>query len=134
VTDNNHRQAADIVAVVLAVGLTLTVNFIAFGVVYDAIRSKGPGLSENATQVLTTAIGGILGLLGGFVGYAFGVRRATERLDSTGRETWTVDPLNISPESERLSAPIPPPTPPPPPKPPADEQATQQWPQREEGT
>jgi hypothetical protein len=41
-------------------------------VLYDAIRSEGPGLSENATQILTGAFGGIIGVLGSYLGYRAG--------------------------------------------------------------
>jgi len=57
------------VAVILAVGIATAVNLITIAVLYDAIFSQGPGLSENATQVLTTAFGGIIGVLGAYVGY-----------------------------------------------------------------
>ena len=60
------------VALVLAIGLAVAINAITIAVLYDAIASAGPGLSENATQVLTTAFGGIIGVLGGFIGYRAG--------------------------------------------------------------
>lgn len=64
----------DATAVILAVGIALAINLITFAVVYDAVVNPGEaGLSENATQVLTTAFGGIIGVLGGFVGYQRGL-------------------------------------------------------------
>lgn len=60
------------VAIILAIGIATAVNLITAAVLYDAIASKGPGLSENATQVLTAAFGGIVGVLGAFVGYQAG--------------------------------------------------------------
>ncbi len=42
---------------------------------YDAIFSSESGLSENATQILTLAFGGIIGLLGSYVGYKTGQGR-----------------------------------------------------------
>lgn len=57
------------VAIILAVGIAIAINCVTIGVLYDAIFSKGPGLSENATQVLTTAFGGIIGVLGAYVGF-----------------------------------------------------------------
>jgi hypothetical protein len=66
------RRGVEIVAVVLAVGIVSAINFVTIAVLYDAIRSQGPGLSDNATQILTTAFGGIIGLLGAFVGYRVG--------------------------------------------------------------
>src|SRR5215472_3327644 len=59
----------DRVVLVLAIGLSLAVLFVTAGVLYDAIFSEGPGLSDNATQVLTAAFGGIIGVLGSYVGY-----------------------------------------------------------------
>jgi hypothetical protein len=57
---------------VLALGLSVAVMTITFAVLYDAIASSGPGLSENATQVLTTAFGGIIGVLGAYLGFRAG--------------------------------------------------------------
>ena len=59
----------DLVMLTLAFGLVFAVDAVTVGVLYDAIRSAGPGLSDNATQVLTTAFGGIIGVLGSYVGY-----------------------------------------------------------------
>jgi hypothetical protein len=43
------------------------------GVLYDAIYSKeSSGLSSNATQILTAWGGGVIGVLGGYVGYRTG--------------------------------------------------------------
>src|SRR5262245_51330304 len=70
VRDVTERR--DVVALVLALGLVVAVNLITFAVLYDAIASQGPGLSENATQILTGAFGGIVGLLGGYLGYKAG--------------------------------------------------------------
>lgn len=68
------------VAVILAVGIATAVNLITVAVLYDAIFSQGPGLSENATQILTTAFGGIIGVLGSYIGYRAG-RDVSERRD-----------------------------------------------------
>jgi len=68
----------DWVAVILAIGLCTAVNAVTLGVLYDAIRSQGPGLSENATQVLTGAFGGIIGILGAALGYRAGRDQATD--------------------------------------------------------
>lgn len=62
----------DLVALILATGLALALNVIVGAVLYDAIHSAGPGLSENATQILTGAFGGIVGVLGSYVGYRAG--------------------------------------------------------------
>lgn len=65
------------VALILAVGLATALNLIVAAVLWDAIRSEGPGLSENATQILTGWGGGMIGILGGIVGYRAGVRSQT---------------------------------------------------------
>ena len=69
---NGSREYAWLAVLVLAVGLSTALNVITFAVVYDAIASKGSGLSENATQVLTGWGGGIIGVLGAYVGYKAG--------------------------------------------------------------
>ena len=60
------------VAIILATGLVTAIVLVTAGVLYDAIRSQGPGLSSNATTLLTTAFGGIIGVLGSYVGYKAG--------------------------------------------------------------
>lgn len=67
-----HEHLRDMVAVILALGTVLALNVIVMAVLWDAIRSNGPGLSENATQVLTGAFGGIIGILGSYLGYRAG--------------------------------------------------------------
>ena len=62
----------DVVAAILAGGLVVAVDLITFAVLWDAIASQGPGLSDNATQILTTAFGGILGVLGAYLGFRAG--------------------------------------------------------------
>jgi len=58
----------DLVALVLAIGLAFAVATMTIAVLWDAIASAGPGLSDNAAQVLTTAFGGIIGILGAWLG------------------------------------------------------------------
>ena len=66
------RATRDLVAVILAVGLCTAMNVFTFAVLYDAVFSAGPGLSENATQILTGWGGGIIGILGAVFGYEAG--------------------------------------------------------------
>jgi hypothetical protein len=61
------------VAMVLAVSLGLAFNVFCFAVLWTAIESDAP-LSENATQVLTGWGGGIIGILGAYIGYRIGVQ------------------------------------------------------------
>lgn len=60
------------VALVLAIGISMAVILITAASMYDAVRSDTPGLSENATQVLTAAFSGGFGVLGSYVGYRAG--------------------------------------------------------------
>jgi H+/Cl- antiporter ClcA len=69
-----QRQGAmrDLVAVVLAIGIAVALIVIVSAVMYDAVRSDTPGLSENATQILTGWGGGIMGVLGAYLGFRAG--------------------------------------------------------------
>ena len=62
------KPQRDLVAVLLAVGVATAVNLITFAVLWDAIVSQGPGLSDNATQVLVASIGGMIGVIGAYIG------------------------------------------------------------------
>jgi sulfite exporter TauE/SafE len=76
--DTTHRlrdaTIQDIVLLVIAIGLSTGVNLLTFGVLWDAVRSDTPGISENATQILTGAFGGMIGIIGASVGYRAGAR------------------------------------------------------------
>jgi len=69
-----QREGKDLVAILLAVGIATAVNMITFAVLYDAIFSEGPGLSDNATQILTAAFSGAFGLLGSYIGFRAATR------------------------------------------------------------
>ena len=74
-----HRGTADWVAILLAVGVATALNVITLGVLWEAIAHPSTaGISENATQILTGWGGGMIGVLGAFVGYAFGRRAAKD--------------------------------------------------------
>jgi hypothetical protein len=75
-TDDHDRR--DLVALVLAIGISLAVIMLMAAVLYDALRSDTPGLSENATQVITNISTGIIGVLGGYIG-GRQVQRAANR-------------------------------------------------------
>jgi hypothetical protein len=91
VKDDSHTW---IVALALAIALGLAVVCITVGVLYDAIFSEGPGLSDNATQLLTAAFGGVIGVLGSYIGFRAGAsmnggsngsdRETTERASAIG--------------------------------------------------
>jgi hypothetical protein len=64
------------VAIILAVGIASALNIITTAMmVMVALRlavGVTAGLGENATQILTGWGGGIIGVLGAYVGHAFG--------------------------------------------------------------
>jgi hypothetical protein len=68
----------ELVALVLAIGLAASLLLIVAAVMYDAVRSDTPGLSENATQILTGWGGGIIGIVGSYLGF-----RAGEKAEHT---------------------------------------------------
>jgi membrane associated rhomboid family serine protease len=68
--DKEPRHVDFWVALILAAGLTMAINCFALAMLWEAIRKpEQAGLSENATQVLTGAFGGIIGILGAYFGY-----------------------------------------------------------------
>lgn len=78
----------DAVAIILAVGLSVALIMLMTGVLWDAVRSDTPGISENATQIITGAFGGIVGVLGSFVGYKAGEKHAAD----TARDAASEEP------------------------------------------
>jgi hypothetical protein len=74
-----RRQAFDYVAIILAAGISVALNVITTAMmVMVTLRlavGNATGLGENATQILTGWGGGIIGVLGAYVGYAFGKDR-----------------------------------------------------------
>lgn len=61
-----------LVAAILAIGMCTALNAFTIAVLIDALSSAAPGLSENATQILTGWGGGIVGIIGAVVGYQAG--------------------------------------------------------------
>lgn len=78
-------KGKDWVAIILALGIAIALNSITLGVLYDAIASQVSGLSENATQILTGAFGGILGVLGSYIGYQAASRNNGHSIDVTDK-------------------------------------------------
>jgi hypothetical protein len=65
------RNTRDWVALILALGLALSMVLFTLALLYVAINKEGAietGLSENATQVLTGWGGGVIGILGAVFG------------------------------------------------------------------
>jgi hypothetical protein len=70
-------QAGGYVALVLAAALGLAFNMFCAAVLWTAIENNAP-LSENATQVLTGWGGGIIGILGAYIGFRVGATQDKE--------------------------------------------------------
>lgn len=77
-SDEERQTTAERVAVILAIGISMALNFVTLALVwaaYNRLGQSGQGLSENGTQLLTGWGGGIIGVLGAYVGYSFGRKR-----------------------------------------------------------
>jgi hypothetical protein len=77
--NDKDRPASERVAVILAIGISTSLNIVTAAMMYAAwtrITAGGTvGLSENGTQLLTGWGGGIIGVLGSYIGFTFGKRR-----------------------------------------------------------
>lgn len=76
----------DWVAVTLAIGVATALNIFTFAVLYDAIFAERAGLSENGTQVLTGWGGGVIGVLGAYIGGLARARHTNNRQDDDDDE------------------------------------------------
>ena len=77
-TEPEHKTApalaASNVALVLAAGMVLALNIITVALLIAAFHVDPPELSANGTQLLTGWGGGIIGVLGSYIGFTFGQR------------------------------------------------------------
>lgn len=71
-----------VVALILAIGMATALNMLVLAVAWDALFSSAPGISENATQILTGWGGGVLGVIGAVVGYSAGAASTQRRGDA----------------------------------------------------
>jgi hypothetical protein len=64
------KPSADAVALVLAAALVLAVLVLGIALIANVIEHQNPAatLGENTTQVLTATVGGIIGVLGSYLG------------------------------------------------------------------
>jgi len=71
---DSRRKYVDLTAMILATGITTSIIFLTIGIVWSAVQngSTAATLSENETQVLISAFGGIFGILGAYIGYQLG--------------------------------------------------------------
>jgi hypothetical protein len=66
----------DTIAIVLAVGVALAVNLLVVGFLVEAfVDDSTPVVSDNATTILTTALGGVIGVLAYRLGATHNRRR-----------------------------------------------------------
>ena len=65
-----RRITVDLVALVLAVALALAVTLLMVVVLLNVVSHQTPTqtLGENATQVIIAIIGGLIGVLGSYIG------------------------------------------------------------------
>jgi len=100
----NKRPTSDMIALVLAAGLSASIVLLVVGVIWAAIKhgNTASSLSENETAVLTTAFSGIVGVLGSWVGYRSAERHfngVTEELPPDPEQTlpWPAVPKKEEP-------------------------------------
>lgn len=68
-----NLTGADIVAIILAIGVSFVICLVLIGTIVQILHNQPDSpeiqLSENATQILIAGIGGMIGVLGGYIGY-----------------------------------------------------------------
>lgn len=71
-----NRRTSEIVAIILAVGISVALNVITIALLYAAVQRLGvdpdSGISDNGVQILLAWGGGIISVLAAYVGYTFG--------------------------------------------------------------
>jgi ABC-type nickel/cobalt efflux system permease component RcnA len=75
-TEPRKGRSSDLVAVILAASIGLALNVVVIAILWAAAQRLGvdvnSGISENGTQLLTGWGGGIIGVLGSYIGFTFG--------------------------------------------------------------
>jgi len=83
-----NKQGAWLIALVLAVALGTAINMFTIAILYEAIfRVGSAGISENAVQVLTGWGGGMIGIIGAFIGYRVGSSQTDNTQPDEGTST-----------------------------------------------
>jgi hypothetical protein len=101
---NSETYIQGRVAIVLAYSLGLFLTLFLVYAIVEQLWRPDAALSENATQLLSTAIGGIIGVLAGFMGSLDASRRfRTEQKPQ--EDPQTLDQLEESDDSEGLTGP-----------------------------
>jgi hypothetical protein len=87
-------RARDWVAIILSGGFVVALNLVTAAVLWTAINNTNTltgGLSENATQIITGAFGGILGVLGSYLGFRIGEQSARRQQEELAERTSTIE-------------------------------------------
>lgn len=78
--DKSPRFTADTVAIILAIGVAVALNIVTVALLWAAWQRLGinvdSGISENGTQLLTGWGGAMIGVLGSYLGYRYGEKKA----------------------------------------------------------
>src|SRR5262245_28966964 len=96
-----YERGRDIVMSILAAGLAVAVILITWNGIDD-------GFSNNETQLLETAFGGFIGIIGSFIGYRAGERAAVNRASyvvPTSEQLDIVEPMPSPPQPGGLEQP-----------------------------
>jgi hypothetical protein len=75
----------DWVALILAVGISSALLVLVFAAAWSALFSEQKGLSENYTQIMIATFGGLIGVLGSYIGFQAGAnqqRKADENKEN----------------------------------------------------
>jgi amino acid transporter len=59
----------ELVAIILAIGLVTSFVTLSLAVLWVSVTKEPSRLSENATQILSAVFGGMIGILGSYLGY-----------------------------------------------------------------
>jgi hypothetical protein len=93
--DGARHLAASNVALVLAAGMVFALNIITIALLIAAFHVDPPELSANGTQLLTGWGGGIIGVLGSYIGFTFGSKRDTAAAAVSTRATSAPQPQSM---------------------------------------
>ena len=66
----------DRIAVILAIGLVLSLIIITVAVLWIAIV-RNTSISEQGSRILTVLLGGLIGILGAYMGFYFGKKNGS---------------------------------------------------------
>lgn len=109
----SNLTGADIVAIIMAVGVSLVICLVLVGTIVQILHNA-PGvpeiqLSENATQILIAGIGGMIGVLGSYIGYRMHNIQSREK-HMTEEQTLPAPPTGTpTPPGEAAPPPVAPP-------------------------